>query len=171
MQAPCSCDVHRGCTLGFVEDVIPRARANEASTIIHQVMCRNPALHEVHQDVDLHGLFQQIRGIGRLVDTAEERAIAARVTAAKLRLNRRPTTPTGKIDLSRNATERGEEDTRENWLGKAPQQPQVEAPCWADREHITDRHRLTFAGRLAHTEWYITYRGPPAGERIGSGQP
>ena len=110
MQVSCSCDVHRRCALGFVEHAIPQARVNEAYTITHQVMRPNLALFEVHQDVDLHGLLQQIRGIGRSAETAEERAIGARVTALDLRLNRRPTTPTGTIDLSRNATERGEED-------------------------------------------------------------
>ena len=131
VRMPCSCDVRRRCALGFVEDAIPRSRANEARTITHQVTCPNPALHEVQQDVDLHGLLQQIRGIGRSTDTAEERAIGARVTVAELRLNRRPTTPTGTIDLSRNATERGEEDIWGGWRGTAPQQAQVETPSGA----------------------------------------
>ena len=110
MQVPCSCDVHRRCALGFAEDAIPRARANEARTITHQVTCSNPALHEVNQEMDLHALLQQIRGLGRSADTAKERAIWTRVTAVELRFNRRPIALTGKIDLSRNATERGEED-------------------------------------------------------------
>ena len=46
--SPCCCDVHRRCALGFVEDAILRARANEAGTVTHQVTCPNPALHEVH---------------------------------------------------------------------------------------------------------------------------
>ena len=96
--------------------------------------------------MDLHGLLQQIRGIRRSADTAEERSIGARVTAAELRLNRRPTTPTGTIDLPRNATEREEEDIWGDWRGTVPQQAQVEAPCGACEEQIIDRHRFDFAG-------------------------
>ena len=54
VQVPCSCDVHRRCALGFVEDAIPRDRANGARTLILQVMCSNLALHKVDQEVYLH---------------------------------------------------------------------------------------------------------------------
>lgn len=101
--------LHRRCALGFAEDTTPRARANEACTITHQATCPNLALHKVHQEVDLHPLLQHIRGLGRSADTAEEREIGARVAAAaELRLNRRSIIPTGTIDLSRDATGRGE---------------------------------------------------------------
>lgn len=50
----CSCKVHRRCALGFVEDAIPRDRANGARTLILQVMCSNLALHKVDQEVYLH---------------------------------------------------------------------------------------------------------------------
>ena len=106
LQVPCSCDVHPRCALGFV-DTIPRARINGASTLTYQVTCPNPTLHEIHREVDLQSLLQQIRGVGRSADTAEERAIRARVTAAELRPSR---TPTGSGDLSGSAAERGEED-------------------------------------------------------------
>ena len=168
MQVPYSCDVHRRGALGFVEHAIPRARANEARTITHQVTCPNPALHEVHQDVDLHGLLQQIRGIGRSADTAEETAIGARVTAAELRLNRRPTTPTGTIDLSRNSTERGEEDIWGDWCGTASQQAQVEAPCGAvGSKSLTVTDSLSRVGSFIRSVLWIPYKGPLAAEGIG----
>ena len=81
VQVPCSCDVHRRCALGFVEDAVPRARANGARTITHYVTRPNPALHAVHQEVDLRLLLQQIPGLGKSADTTEEKAIGARVTA------------------------------------------------------------------------------------------
>ena len=74
VQVSCSCDVHRRNTLGYAKDVIPRPRADGARTITHQITCPNPALHAVHE-VDLRPLFQQIRCLGRLASTAEERAI------------------------------------------------------------------------------------------------
>ena len=45
VQVPCSCDVHRRCALGFVEDAMPRARVSVASTLTYQVTCLNPAPH------------------------------------------------------------------------------------------------------------------------------
>ena len=42
VHVPCSCNVHRHCTLGFVEDAFPRARVNGASTPTYQVTCPNP---------------------------------------------------------------------------------------------------------------------------------
>ena len=76
----CSCDVHRRCALGFCEDAIPRARTFGGA---HLVTCPNPALHEEHQEVDLHPRLQQIRALGRSVNTTEEREIRDRVTAAE----------------------------------------------------------------------------------------
>ena len=150
-QVSCSCDVQRRCALGFVQDVIPRARANGACTITHQVTFPHPTLHALHQEVDLQPLFQQIRGFGRPADTVEDRAIGANITAAELRFNRRFTTPIGPIRLSRSAAERGEEDIWGDWRGTAPRQPQVEAPCGAYGKPAIDRHRFAFAGWLAHT--------------------
>ena len=121
-------------------------------------MCPNPALHAVHQEVDLRPLLQQIRGLGRSANTAEERAIGARVTAAELRVNRRSTTSTGTIHLSLSAAERGEEDTWRDWHGRVHQQPQVEAPCGACGacgEPVLDRHSFAFAGLIAHTEYAV----------------
>ena len=120
VQMPCSCDVRRRCALGFVEDAIPRARVTGATTLTSQVTCPNPSVYEVHREVGLKSLLQQIRGVGRSADTAE-RAIRARITAAELLLSRRSTTLTGAIDLSRCAAERGEEDIREDWRGTIPQ--------------------------------------------------
>ena len=112
LQISCSCEVHRRCTLGFVEDAILRARINGVRTITYQVTCPNPALHEVHQEVDLHPLLQQIQDLGGPADTAEERAIDARVAVAELWSNRRSTTATETTYLSRSAAERGEEGIR-----------------------------------------------------------
>ena len=106
VQVPCSCDVHHRCALGFCEDAIPRPRFVGGA---RHVTCPNPALHEVHQEVDLHPL-QQIRAIGRTPDTPDERAIRNRVTAAELRLRSRTHISPERVDLTRSATERNEED-------------------------------------------------------------
>ena len=42
------------------EDVFPRIRGNGARKITYQVTCPNPSQHDVHQDVDLRSLLQQI---------------------------------------------------------------------------------------------------------------
>ena len=107
VQVSCSCDAHRCCALGFCEDAIARARTFGG---VHLVACPNPALHEEHQEVDLHPLLQQIRALGRSVNTTEEHKIRARVTAAEQRLLRRAHITPEVVDLSRNLTERGEED-------------------------------------------------------------
>lgn len=66
MHVSCSCDVHRRCALGFVKDAMPRLRVNG-----DRLRSRTrPYIHAVHQEVDLHTLFQQIRGLGGLTDTA-----------------------------------------------------------------------------------------------------
>ena len=79
IQVSCSCDARRRCALGFCEGEIPRARTFGG---VRQVTCPNPALHEEHQEVDLHPFIQQIRAIGRSVDTTEERKIRYRINAA-----------------------------------------------------------------------------------------
>lgn len=120
VHASCSYDVHRRCALGSVEDAISRARANCVRTLTHRVSCPNPALHAVHQEVNLHTLLQQICGLGGYADTSEERAIDARVTAAKLRLPRSSTTSTGTVDMSRSANDRAEEDIAGDlWRGSS----------------------------------------------------
>ena len=133
-------------TVGFVEDAISRARANGARTLTHQVTCLNPVLHAVHQEVDLHTHLQQIHGLGRFADTAEERTINARVTAANLQLSRSSTTLSGTVDLSRSASERGEEEIVGDWRDRIPHQPQVKTPCGACREHIIAGDRFAFTG-------------------------
>ena len=145
MQVSCSCDVHHRCALGFVEDAIPRAGANGARTIMHQVTCPNSALHAVHQEVDLRPLRQQIRGLGRSANTTE-RTIGASVTAAEIHLNRRSTTSTETIELLRSAAERGEEGMWGDWRGRAPQQRRVETPCAACGRPVLGCHRFAFAG-------------------------
>ena len=126
----CSCDVLRRCALGLIEDAILRARADGARTFTHQVTCPNPALHAVHQEVDLHPLLQPSCGLGGPTDT-EERAIDARVTAVELRRSRRSTTTNETVDSSRRQTARRLEDIDidGDWRGTTPQQPQVEVPC------------------------------------------
>ena len=76
LQVPCSCNVHHRFALGLCEDAIPRARTFGG---VRQVTCPSRALHKEHQEVDLHPLLQQIRRIGRSVDTTGERAIRDRV--------------------------------------------------------------------------------------------
>ena len=89
-QVPCSCDVHRRCALGFREDAISRARTLGG---VHLVTCPNQALDEELEEVDLHPLLQQIRALGRSVDTTEEYEIRHRVTAAEQRLLKKRTLP------------------------------------------------------------------------------
>ena len=132
----CSCEVHRRCALGFVEDATPRARINGVRTVAYQVTCPNPASHELRQEVDLHPLLQKLQGLGGPTGTAEERATDATVVAAEVHLNRRSTTATETIDLSRSATERGEEDIWGDWRGMALELSLVEVPMrglWAAR--------------------------------------
>ena len=106
MQVPYSCDVHRRCALGFCEDSIPQARFVGGA---RHVTCPNPALHEVHQEVDPQTLVQ-VRAVGRTADAPDERAIRNRVTAAELRLRSRTHISPERVDLTRSATERNEED-------------------------------------------------------------
>lgn len=51
-------DVHCRRALASIEDVIPRVKASRARTCTHKVTCPNPALHTVHQEVDLHPRLQ-----------------------------------------------------------------------------------------------------------------
>ena len=113
----CSCDVHRRCALGFCEDAIPRARTFVG---VHLVTCPNPALHEEHQEVDLHPLLQQVRALGRSVNTTEEHELRARVIAAEQRLRRRAHITPEMVDLSRNLTERDEEDHHGDGGARSP---------------------------------------------------
>ena len=104
-------------------DAIPRARYAGGAD---QVTCPNPALDEEQHHVALHALLQQLRAPGRSADTTED--IEKRMSAAELRLLRRAQPGPERVDLSRNATKRGEEDLQGEWRGTAPQ-PQVQAPC------------------------------------------
>ena len=146
VQVSCSCDVHRRRVLGFCEDAIPRARTFGG---VHLVTCPNPALHAGHQEVDLHPLLQQIRALGRSVNTTEEHEIRARVTAAEQRLRRRAHITPEVVDLSRNLTERSEEDHHGERRGTIPQQ-QVRAPCGVYGRHLSDDQRFAFGGWLVH---------------------
>ena len=81
VQVPHWSDVHRRCALGFREDAIPRVRFVGGA---RHVTCPSPARHEVHQEVDLHPLLQQVRPIERSADTPDKLAIRNKVTAAEL---------------------------------------------------------------------------------------
>ena len=168
VQITCSCEAHRRCAHGFVEDAIPRARISGVRTVTYQVTCPDPALHEVHQEVGLQPLLQQHQSLGGPTDTAEERAIYARaVTGGELRLNRRSTTATETIDSSRSAAERQGEGIRGDRRGTAPQRAQVEAPCGACGQREADRDKLVW---LAHTECAVeNVQGGSDREMIGSG--
>ena len=54
----CSCEVHRRCALGFVEDAISRARINGVRTVTYQVTCPNPVLHQVRSHIRSHARIQ-----------------------------------------------------------------------------------------------------------------
>ena len=154
VQVSCSCDVHRRCALGFCDDVIPRARYVGGAS---QVTCLNPALHEEHHEVDIHPLLQQIRALGRSADRTEERVIRERATAAELRLLRRTHTSPKRVDSSRTATERGEEDLQGEWRGTNPQS-QVQAPL------KTARALLFPAGSFRGDARQKAQRGQPTGD-------
>ena len=117
VQVSCSCGVHRRCALGSCEDVNPRAKYVGGAS---QVTCPNPGLHEEHHEVDIYPLLHQIRALGRSVDTTEERIIRERVTAAELWFLRRTHTSPERVDLSRTATERGEEHLQGRIAWHAP---------------------------------------------------
>ena len=155
----CSCDVHRRCALGFCEDAIPRARTFVG---VHLVTCPNPALHEEHQEVDLHPLLQQVRALGRSVNTTEEHELRARVIAAEQRLRRRAHITPEMVDLSRNLTERDEEDYHGEWRGAIPQQ-RVRAPCGVCGRHLEDDQRLAFGGWLVHRRCAVESAAGAAG--------
>ena len=103
----CSCDVHCCCVLGVCEDAIPRAGFVGGG---RQITCPNPALHEVQHEVGLHSLLQQVLNLRRSADTQDERGIGSSVAAAELHLRRMSHLEPEGVDLSRSATERGEED-------------------------------------------------------------
>ena len=135
VQVSCACDVHQRCALGFCEDAIPRAKTFGG---VHLVTCPNPALHEAHQEVDLHPLY-----------TTEGYDIRARVTTDEQRLRRRDHITPEMVDLSRNLTERDDEDHHGEWRDTIPQQ-QVRAPCGVCGRHMEDDQRFDFGGWLVH---------------------
>ena len=145
MQVSCSCDVHRRCPLGFCKDPIPRVRFVGGA---RQVTCPNPSLHKV-QEVDLHPHLQQISTLGRSADTPDERVITSRVAAAELRLRSRTHLEPEGVDLSRSATERGEEVLQGEWRGTIPQ-PHADTPCASCDRHMEDDERFAFSGWIVH---------------------
>ena len=112
VHASCSCDVHRRCTLGFVEDAISRARADGARTLTPQVTSPNPALMRCTKRWTCTS-FSTDPWFSGWADTAEEKAIDARLTETELRLSRSSTTLTGTVDLSRSANKRAEDIARD----------------------------------------------------------
>ena len=98
--------------------------------------------------MDLHPLLQQVLTLGRSADTPEERAIRSRVAAAELRLRSRTHLEPEWVDLSRSATERGE-DIQGEWHGTTPQ-PQEDTPCASCDRHMGDDERFAFSGWIVH---------------------
>ena len=95
--------------------------------------------------MDLHPLLQQVLTLNRSSDTPDERAIRSRVTAAELRLRGKTHLEPEWVDLSRNATERGEKDLQGEWRGTIPQ-PQEDTPCASCDRHMGDDERFAFSG-------------------------
>lgn len=166
-------DVHRRCALVFVENAIPRARHNRTNGTSYRETCPNLALHELQQDVDLHRLLEDIRGLGRSADTAEERAVRDRVTAAELRPQSESTSRPGTVGFLRSASARGEEDPEEReWCGTNPQQQKNQASRGACGEHVlivTVVTSSSSAGLLTRSAPCKTCRGLTVGETIGFG--
>lgn len=140
MQESCLCDVHHRCALGLCGDTILRARFVGGA---RQITCPNPALHEVHEEVDLHPLLQQNRTLGRSTNMPDEHAIGNRVTAAELRLRSRTHIAPERVYLPRSTTERGEADLQGEWRGTMPQ-PQADAPCGVCLKHMGGRPEVRF---------------------------
>lgn len=70
-----------------------------------------------------------------------------------LRLSRRPTTPTGTVDVWRSVIKRGGGGGIDgHWRGTSPQQPQTEMPCGACGIQIISRQRFALAGCLDLSE-------------------
>lgn len=154
-----------------IEDATLRAIANGARTLTRHVAYPNAPPRTVHPEVDLYTRLEQIHALGDSADTAEETVIDVRVAVSELHLFRRPTTPTGTVDLSGSATEGGEEDIDGGWRGTTRQQPQVQTPCGSCAMKVfqTVRGSLLPVGSLTRTATWKTYRGSPEGETICSG--
>ena len=103
----------------------------------------------VRQEVDLHPLLQQVLTLGRSANRPDGRVTASRVAAAELRLRSRTHLEPEGADLSRSATERGEEDLQGEWLGAIPQ-PQADTPCASCDRHMGDDERFAFSGWIVH---------------------
>ena len=115
---------------------------------VRQVTCPNPALHEA-QEVDLHPLLQQILTLGRSANTPDERAIRSGAASAELRLRSRTHLESEGVDLSRSATERGDEDLQEEWRGTVPQ-PQSDTPCAPCDRYMGNNERFASSGWIVH---------------------
>ena len=98
--------------------------------------------------MDLHPLLQQVLTLGRSTGTPDERAIRSGVAAAELRLRSRTHLEPEWVDLSRSATERGE-DIQGEWHGTTPQ-PQEDTPCASCDRHMGDDERFVFSGWIVH---------------------
>ena len=76
-----------------------------------------------------------------------------------------------RVDLSRSATERNEEDRFGKWRGAAPQ-TQAGAPCGVCDRHMGDDERCVFSGWIVRRRCAVKkQRGQPTEETIGSGWP
>ena len=62
-------EVHRRCSLGFVEDAMPRDIPNGAGARARQVICPNTAPHAMDQELGLHLLLERNCGPGRSAET------------------------------------------------------------------------------------------------------
>ena len=75
--------------------------------------------------------------------------IRARVTAAEQRLLSRAHITPEMVDLSRNLTERDDQDHHGEWRGTIPQQ-QVRVPCGVCGRPLEDDQKFIFGGWLVH---------------------
>lgn len=112
----------------------------------------------------LQTLVQQIRVLGRSVDTTEERAIVDTVTAVELLLlTRAHTNPTKGLPIAKCLTERGEEVKQDELRGTIPRQ-QVQSPCGVRGRRLEDDKRLASGSWLVHNRCAVE-RAAGADER------
>ena len=110
---------------------------------VYQVTCPNPALHEEHQEVDLHHLSQQVRALGGAVDTTEATRDQRQGHCSRAAPPEKGEHHPRKLDLSWSVTERDEEDRHGEWRGTIPLQ-QAQAPCGVCGRHLEDDQRFRF---------------------------
>ena len=139
----------------------------------HRRRTKDPALHVVHEGVDLHPLRQPISSLNGPADTLEERATHARGTAAELHPSRRLTTAGGTVNLSRSATEKGWTGycTRLAWHDPSSNSSGSAVRGLWEGHNIDSKGSHFPVGSLTWSASWKTHRGAPIGKTTDLGWP